>query len=51
MASFVFVMKLKQNCLFDLANLIEYWTSALNLVSSNPWVGPLSRIKMSFFCY
>ena len=28
--------------------LIEYFASAVNFVSSNPYVGPLQRIKTSF---
>ena len=37
--------RLKQNFIFDLEKLIEYWASAVNLVSSNPCVGPLLRIQ------
>ena len=29
--------------------MIEYLASAVNVVSSNPFVGPLLRIKISFF--
>ena len=42
-------MQLKQNFLCDLEKLIEYFASAVNVVSSNLCVGPSSRIKMSFF--
>ena len=37
--------------LFDLENLIEYWASSVNVVSSNPFVGPVSKIKILFFSY
>ena len=39
---------IKQNVLFDIEKLIEYWDSAVNVVSSNPCVGPIPRIKISF---
>ena len=42
---------LKQNSLFDLEKLIEYWASAVNVVSSNPLTGLWSIINVSFFCY
>ena len=35
--------------LFDLEKLIEYWASAVNVVSSNSYVGPLPSSKISFF--
>ena len=38
----------KQNFLFDLEKLIEYWASAVNVVSTDPCVSPLPRIKISF---
>ena len=41
--------RLKQKCLFSLEKLIEYSTSAVIVVSSNPCVGPLPRTKISFF--
>ena len=40
--------KLKQNFVFFLVKLIQYSFSTLS-VCSNPCVGPLPRIKMSFF--
>ena len=42
---------LKQNSLFDLQKLIEYWASAVHVVSSNPSIGLWSIIKISLFCY
>ena len=38
-----------KNVLYDLEKLIEYWASADSVVSSNPWVGPLARIKKIIF--
>ena len=38
-----------QNFLFDLEKLIEYSPSVGTVVSSNPCVGPLPRIKISLF--
>ena len=35
--------------LFDLQKLTEYWASAVNVVSSNFYVGSIPRIKISFF--
>ena len=35
----------------ELEKLIEYWASAVNVVLSSSCVGPLQRIKKSFFCY
>ena len=40
--------RLKQNFLLYLEKLIEYWASAVSIVSSNACVGPLTRIKISF---
>ena len=40
---------LKQNFLFDLEKLTEYWPSAVNVVSSNPCDGRKPRIKIFFF--
>ena len=37
--------------LFDLENLIEYWVSSVDVVSSNPCVGPVSKTKILFFSY
>ena len=37
---------MQTNFLFDLEKSVEYWTSAVNAVSSNPCVGPLPRIKI-----
>ena len=42
------ICRLKQNFLFDLEKLIEYWVSVVNVVSSYPCVGPLPRVKISF---
>ena len=42
-------MRVKQNFLFDLGKLIEYSASVFNVVLSNPYVGPLPRIKITFF--
>ena len=36
--------------LFDLEKLIEYWASAVSLVSSNPCVEPLPYLKYLFSC-
>ena len=33
----------------DLEKLIEYWASVVNVVLSSPCVGPLQKIKNSFF--
>ena len=33
---------------FDFVSLIEYLAYAVNVVSSNPYVGPSPRIKISF---
>ena len=41
-------MQTKQNFIFDLVKLIEYWVSAVNIVSFNHCVGHLPRIKISF---
>ena len=35
----------------DIAKLAGYLTSAVIVVSSNPYVGPSPRIKVSFFYY
>ena len=43
--------RLKQNFLFDLEKLIDYWGSAVNVVRSNPCVGPIRRIKVLFSYY
>ena len=40
---------LKQNFLFNFEKLVEYRGSAVNVVWSNPCVGTLPRIKISFF--
>ena len=37
--------RLKQNVLSDLEKVIEYLVSAVNVVSSNPCVGPIPRIN------
>ena len=37
---------MKQNFLFDLEKLIECWVSAVNIVSSNLFVGPSPRMKI-----
>ena len=42
-------MHLKQNFLFDFENWIKYWVSAVNIVLSDPCVGPKPKIKVSFF--
>ena len=39
--------RFKQKLLFDLEKFIEYLASAVNVVSSNPYNGPMSRIKIS----
>ena len=38
--------KLKQSFLFNLEKLIEYWASAVSVVSSNSCVDSLPRIKI-----
>ena len=40
---------LNTNLLFGRLNLIRYMASAANIVSSNAFVGPSARIKMSLF--
>ena len=40
--------RLEQSFRFDLEKLIEYWTSAVNIVSSNPCVGPIPRNEKYF---
>ena len=44
---------IKKNTHFhpDIAKLAGYLTSAVIMVSSNPYVGPSPRIKVSFFYY
>ena len=37
--------------LFDLEKLSEYQASTVKVVSSNPCVGHIPRIKISFFYY
>ena len=39
----------KQNFLFDLEKLIEYWGSTVNVVLSNPCAGSFARIEIFFF--
>ena len=41
----------KQNFLFDFEKLIDYWVSAVKVVSFNSCVGPLLRIKVSGFFF
>ena len=41
--------RLNVNLSPDCVKLIEYIASAVNVVSSNPYVGPLPRIKKSLF--
>ena len=41
-------MQFKQNSLFHYEELIEYWGSAIDIVSYNSHVGPLPRIKFFF---
>ena len=41
--------RLKQIFIRGLEKLIEYSISAVNVVSSNPCVGPITRIKISLF--
>ena len=40
--------RLNTNLFPESVKLIEYFASAVNVVSSNPWVGPLPRIKIYF---
>ena len=40
--------RLRQNFLFSLEKLTDHWASPVNVVSSNPCVGPKPRIKISF---
>ena len=49
MLLFLLYCKLKQNFLFYIEKLTEYWTSAVNVASSNPCVGPFPGIKITFF--
>ena len=44
---FTLQSRLKQNSVFDLEKLIEYWASAVNAVS-NPRVAPLPRTEIPF---
>ena len=41
-------IRLNTNLFPDCEKLIEYFTSAVNVVSSSPHVGPSPRIKISF---
>ena len=41
--------RLNANLLFGFVKLIGCITSAVNVVSSNPWVGPLPRVRISLF--
>ena len=40
--------RLNTNLLPDCAKLIRYFASTVNVVSTNPCVGPSPRIKISF---
>ena len=42
---------LKQNFLFDLEKLSKYWASTVNVLSLNPCVGSLPKIKIFFSYY
>ena len=35
----------------DFEKLIQYWASAVNVESSNPCVGPIPRINISFLLF
>ena len=37
--------------LFDLEKLIEYWASAINVISYTPFVRPEPRIAIPFFIW
>ena len=40
--------RLDRNLFLDCVKLIHYFASAVNMISSNPYVGPSPGIKISF---